>query len=77
MRQRDRIALRKSIARSVEEHIRYDLLQSEEDVWIDGKRIWRVPEVNEECRHVYAIVAAAMSKIDPTIKLREAPNAQD
>jgi len=78
MRRRDRIALRKSIASVVEEII-YDTLASEDaqaNEWIDGHRCWKGPEVIEECYHVYAIVAAAMSKIDPAIKLQEVPNAQ-
>ena len=75
MRHRDRIALRRSIARYTEELV-YDDLHPDwlNDLW-ESKRgkYWKGKDVLLECYQVYAQVAAAMSKIDPTIRLRKPP----
>ena len=64
MRKRDRLALRRSIARGIIAEMNEFLFPTghgyPEDEWADDRRCWCGPEVEEECARVLEIVKKAL-----------------
>ena len=64
MRKRDRLALRRSIARGIVAEMNAFLFQTghgyPEDEWTNDRRCWIGPEVEEECNRALEIVRKAL-----------------